>query len=61
MSRPPSCTVLVSRGLGQLCISDSRCPEQPFTRPPGWLTTQLRDGNQALGERMDSARKLQFW
>ena len=29
--------------------------------PPRWLSTDLRDGNQALAEPMDSARKLQFW
>ncbi len=39
-----------------------RCwPEQRITHAPRWLSTDLRDGNQALAEPMDSARKLQFW
>ncbi|HAS1311993.1 TPA: 2-isopropylmalate synthase [Enterobacter bugandensis] len=38
-----------------------RWPEQTITRAPRWLSTDLRDGNQALAEPMDSARKLQFW
>jgi len=42
-------------------LSDRRWPEQTITRAPRWLSTDLRDGNQALAEPMDSARKLQFW
>ncbi|VFS44271.1 2-isopropylmalate synthase [Enterobacter cancerogenus] len=39
-----------------------RCwPEQRITHAPRWLSTDLCDGNQALAEPMDSARKLQFW
>ncbi|GJL40199.1 TPA: 2-isopropylmalate synthase [Enterobacter chengduensis] len=44
-----------------LSLSDRRWPEQCITRAPRWLSTDLRDGNQALAEPMDSARKLQFW
>ncbi|EKS6932168.1 MULTISPECIES: 2-isopropylmalate synthase [Enterobacter] len=42
-------------------LHDRRWPEQTITRAPRWLSTDLRDGNQALAEPMDSARKLQFW
>ncbi|MFZ5297964.1 2-isopropylmalate synthase [Enterobacter bugandensis] len=42
-------------------LPDRRWPEQRITRAPRWLSTDLRDGNQALAEPMDSARKLQFW
>ncbi|EMN1409590.1 2-isopropylmalate synthase [Enterobacter cloacae] len=42
-------------------MPDRRWPEQRITRAPRWLSTDLRDGNQALAEPMDSARKLQFW
>ena len=42
-------------------LPDRRWPEQIITRAPRWLSTDLRDGNQALAEPMDSARKLQFW
>ncbi|MFC0140866.1 2-isopropylmalate synthase [Erwinia mallotivora] len=36
-------------------------PDRTLTRPPRWLSTDLRDGNQALAEPMDVARKLKFW
>ncbi len=50
-------------------------PVQPFTHdyalrtwptrrlhaPPVWMSTDLRDGNQALIEPMDAARKLRFF
>lgn len=42
-------------------LPDRRWPEQTITRAPRWLSTDLRDGNQALAEPMDGARKLQFW
>ncbi|EMF5212018.1 2-isopropylmalate synthase [Enterobacter roggenkampii] len=44
-----------------LSLPDRRWPEQRITRAPRWLSTDLRDGNQALAEPMDSTRKLQFW
>jgi hypothetical protein len=47
--------------LSALSLPDRRWPEQRITRAPRWLSTDLRDGNQALAEPMDSARKLQFW
>ncbi len=33
-------------------------PDQTLSQAPRWLSTDLRDGNQALFEPMDSARKL---
>ena len=36
-------------------------PSQTITRPPIWLSTDLRDGNQALIEPMDIARKLRLF
>lgn len=44
-----------------IALPDRRWPERQITRAPRWLSTDLRDGNQALAEPMDSARKLQFW
>lgn len=44
-----------------LSLPDRRWPEQIITCAPRWLSTDLRDGNQALAEPMESARKLQFW
>lgn len=42
-------------------LTDRQWPDKTLTRPPRWLSTDLRDGNQALAEPMNSARKLKFW
>ncbi|WP_380182875.1 2-isopropylmalate synthase [Kalamiella sp. sgz302252] len=42
-------------------LPDRRWPEQRLSRAPRWLSTDLRDGNQALAEPMDAARKKAFW
>lgn len=44
-----------------ISLPDRRWPEQRIAHAPRWLSTDLRDGNQALAEPMDSTRKLQFW
>lgn len=44
-----------------IALPDRRWPERQITTAPRWLSTDLRDGNQALAEPMDAARKLQFW
>lgn len=36
-------------------------PEKTLKRAPRWCSVDLRDGNQALVDPMDSARKLRFW
>jgi 2-isopropylmalate synthase len=38
-------------------LSDRTWPDVVLDRPPIWCSTDLRDGNQALVEPMDSARK----
>lgn len=42
-------------------LPDRRWPSQTITQPPVWLSTDLRDGNQALIEPMDLARKLRLF
>jgi 2-isopropylmalate synthase len=42
-------------------LPDRRWPSQQIAAAPRWLSTDLRDGNQALAEPMDSERKRQFW
>ncbi|HEX6137268.1 MAG TPA: 2-isopropylmalate synthase [Casimicrobiaceae bacterium] len=42
-------------------LSDRTWPSRTITRPPTWLSTDLRDGNQALIEPMDAARKLRMF
>src|SRR5689334_22342186 len=41
-----------------LTLPDRKWPDRTLTRAPRWLSTDLRDGNQALAEPMDPARKL---
>ena len=43
-----------------ITLPDRRWPDRQISHAPRWLSTDLRDGNQALAEPMDSARKLQF-
>src|SRR6187401_146663 len=42
-------------------LPDRRWPSQTITRPPIWVSTDLRDGNQALIEPMDAERKLRMF
>jgi len=41
--------------------SDRTWPTKRITHPPIWMSTDLRDGNQALIEPMSVARKLRFF
>ncbi len=42
-------------------LPDRRWPSRTLERAPRWLSTDLRDGNQALFEPMDPARKLRMF
>ena len=42
-------------------LPDRTWPSQTITQPPIWLSTDLRDGNQALIEPMDRRRKLEMF
>ncbi|MCM2388517.1 2-isopropylmalate synthase [Streptomyces albipurpureus] len=42
-------------------IPDRTWPEQRITRAPRWLSTDLRDGNQALIDPMSPARKREMF
>jgi 2-isopropylmalate synthase len=42
-------------------LPDRRWPSRTITKPPIWLSTDLRDGNQALIDPMDSERKLRMF
>ena len=41
-----------------LVLADRTWPDRQFTRAPRWASVDLRDGNQALIDPMDSERKL---
>jgi len=42
-------------------LADRSWPDRLITRPPVWMSTDLRDGNQALFEPMDADRKLELF
>ena len=42
-------------------LPDRRWPDAHLTAPPVWCSVDLRDGNQALIEPMDAARKRRFF
>src|SRR5690349_10270863 len=49
------------RAFAPVPLTDRRWPDAVLTRPPLWCSVDLRDGNQALIEPMDSARKLRMF
>jgi 2-isopropylmalate synthase len=49
------------RAFPQVRLSDRRWPDALLTQAPIWLSTDLRDGNQALIEPMDPERKLKMF
>lgn len=44
-----------------ISLPNRQWPDNTLKSAPRWLSTDLRDGNQALAEPMDCARKLKFW
>lgn len=49
------------RPFAPVALADRRWPDAQLTRAPLWCSVDLRDGNQALIEPMDSARKLRLF
>ena len=49
------------RAFAPVRLADRRWPDAVLTRPPLWCSVDLRDGNQALIEPMDPARKLRLF
>ncbi len=49
------------RAFAPARLSDRTWPDALLTRAPLWCSVDLRDGNQALIEPMDRARKLQMF
>src|SRR5882757_7151649 len=49
------------RPFAPIEISDRTWPSRTLSAPPAWCSVDLRDGNQALIEPMDSARKLRLF
>ncbi|KAH7910641.1 hypothetical protein BJ138DRAFT_1064731 [Hygrophoropsis aurantiaca] len=44
-----------------LKLDDRQWPTKTFSKPPIWLSTDLRDGNQALANPMTADQKLTFF
>lgn len=42
-------------------MSDRTWPSKTLDKAPRWLSTDLRDGNQALADPMDVEKKMRFW
>ena len=49
------------RPLPPLQLDDRQWPNRVITAPPIWMSTDLRDGNQALFEPMNAERKLRLF
>ncbi|MGH8205745.1 MAG: 2-isopropylmalate synthase [Steroidobacteraceae bacterium] len=49
------------RPFAPIALDDRTWPGRTLTRAPIWLSTDLRDGNQALFEPMNIERKLQLF
>ncbi|MFW2830550.1 2-isopropylmalate synthase [Sphingomonas sp. ID0503] len=49
------------RPFPQIDLPDRQWPSRTITRAPRWLSTDMRDGNQALIDPMDSEKKQRFF
>ncbi|WP_445371946.1 2-isopropylmalate synthase [Methylomonas sp. HW2-6] len=49
------------RPFPPLALPDRRWPNRTIAQAPIWMSTDLRDGNQALFEPMNAARKLRLF
>ena len=45
----------------QVPLTDRQWPARTITAPPRWLSTDLRDGNQAIVDPMDAHKKNRFF
>src|ERR1700682_3683173 len=50
-----------SRSFSPIQLVDRTWPDRVITRPPIWMSTDLRDGNQALFEPMNAERKMRMF
>ena len=42
-------------------LADRQWPNRTITKPPVWMSTDLRDGNQSLFEPMNAERKMRLF
>jgi 2-isopropylmalate synthase len=58
MLRDPS---IKYRPFPTIDLPDRQWPSRTITAPPRWLSTDMRDGNQALIDPMDAQKKTRFF
>jgi 2-isopropylmalate synthase len=58
MLRDPS---VKYRPFPQIDLPDRQWPSRTITKAPRWLSTDLRDGNQALADPMNAEKKQRFF
>ncbi|MDP5281161.1 2-isopropylmalate synthase [Sphingomonas sp. DG1-23] len=58
MLRDPS---VKYRPFPQVDLPDRQWPSKTISKPPRWLSTDMRDGNQALIDPMDGEKKQRFF
>ena len=49
------------RPFPTITLPDRQWPNRTITKAPRWLSTDLRDGNQALIDPMDGEKKQRFF
>ena len=49
------------RPFPQVNLPDRQWPSRTITQAPRWLSTDMRDGNQALIDPMDAEKKTRFF
>src|SRR5690606_4501446 len=49
------------RPFPQVPLPDRQWPSRTIAAPPRWLSTDLRDGNQAIVDPMDAVKKNRFF
>ena len=49
------------QAMAPVALPDRQWPSRSITRAPRWLSTDLRDGNQALFEPMNGERKMKLF
>jgi 2-isopropylmalate synthase len=49
------------RAFPQIDLQDRQWPSRTITKAPRWLSTDMRDGNQALIDPMDEEKKTRFF
>src|SRR5450756_351502 len=49
------------RAFPPVNLVDRQWPNRTITKPPIWMSTDLRDGNQSLFEPMNAERKMRMF